>query len=394
MKHHMNCIRYIMATKLNSKDVLAVALFMFIGILLILYYTNTGDYSLISSVHDSNSFEQFRVKYYMGEWYDKKITISKKEIVLQMNMDADSTGFRRTKLIEYTHHFMGFGDTIRPLQQHKFNDFSNNLYMTDMKKIFLNYAPKTCNKFLVIFDDYFSNNHTSYLPILVKSRLLSNKYGIIWDFNHGRHWRNVYKTDFWDIDWKYKMNKIIYRGCIWTGWATGRHNMRLTIIQQYFNNNTYYNIAHDNHQSTHIEIRNDIRYKNNMKYQKDRVKLREQLKYKYILSIEGNDVASGLTWQLYSNSVVFMPIPTCETWAMQGQLKPFEHYVPLIFNKSGDDKWDLDEKFNWCLNNDNKCYQIAQNGKKWIEKFIDKTKHNYVKQNIITRYCNNIKFVE
>ena len=37
---------------------------------------------------------------------------------------------------------------------------------------------------------------------------------------------------------------------------------------------------------------------------------------KYQLSNEGNDVATGLKWQLYTDSVVVMPPPTMETWAL------------------------------------------------------------------------------
>jgi len=37
----------------------------------------------------------------------------------------------------------------------------------------------------------------------------------------------------------------------------------------------------------------------------------------------GNDVASGLKWMLASNSVVFMPPPRVETWAMESLLQVF-----------------------------------------------------------------------
>lgn len=35
----------------------------------------------------------------------------------------------------------------------------------------------------------------------------------------------------------------------------------------------------------------------------------------------GNDAASGLKWMLASNSVVFMPLPRVETWAMESLLQ-------------------------------------------------------------------------
>jgi len=37
----------------------------------------------------------------------------------------------------------------------------------------------------------------------------------------------------------------------------------------------------------------------------------------------GNDVASGLKWMLASNSVVFMPLPRRETWAMESLLQVY-----------------------------------------------------------------------
>lgn len=51
--------------------------------------------------------------------------------------------------------------------------------------------------------------------------------------------------------------------------------------------------------------------------EKDKINRNELLKYKYLLSIEGNDIASGLKWMLLSNSVVFMARPEHESWAME-----------------------------------------------------------------------------
>ena len=45
--------------------------------------------------------------------------------------------------------------------------------------------------------------------------------------------------------------------------------------------------------------------------------------------MEGNDVASGLSWALLSNSVVLMLKPTIETWLMQGKLVPWVHFIPI-----------------------------------------------------------------
>jgi len=49
------------------------------------------------------------------------------------------------------------------------------------------------------------------------------------------------------------------------------------------------------------------------------------LKYKVVIVLEGNNVASGLKWALASNSVLVMPPPTIASWAMEELLEPWVH---------------------------------------------------------------------
>ena len=55
----------------------------------------------------------------------------------------------------------------------------------------------------------------------------------------------------------------------------------------------------------------------------------EQLQYKFIVSVEGNDVATNLKWIMSSNSLCLMPEPTYETWFAEARVEPNVHYVPL-----------------------------------------------------------------
>eukprot|EP00585_Thalassiosira_rotula_P025613 CAMPEP_0196250414 /NCGR_PEP_ID=MMETSP0913-20130531/45163_1 /TAXON_ID=49265 /ORGANISM="Thalassiosira rotula, Strain GSO102" /LENGTH=127 /DNA_ID=CAMNT_0041536345 /DNA_START=121 /DNA_END=504 /DNA_ORIENTATION=+ len=82
--------------------------------------------------------------------------------------------------------------------------------------------------------------------------------------------------------------------------------------------------------------------------------MEDQLKFKYILMLEGNDVATGLKWQLTSNSVVFMARPNTVSFLMEDLLVPFVHYVPLK-----DDYSDLIDMVHWARANDEKCKWIA-----------------------------------
>mmetsp|Transcript_5272 Transcript_5272/g.7447 ORF Transcript_5272/g.7447 Transcript_5272/m.7447 type:complete len:151 (+) Transcript_5272:950-1402(+) len=98
------------------------------------------------------------------------------------------------------------------------------------------------------------------------------------------------------------------------------------------------------------------------KYFKKYIAASEMLKYKYILSLEGNDVATGLKWQLASSSVVFMPEPSTETFAMEGLLVPFVHYIPVKMDVSY-----LDAMIQWAKNNDAKAKWISEQASKFMD---------------------------
>ncbi len=49
------------------------------------------------------------------------------------------------------------------------------------------------------------------------------------------------------------------------------------------------------------------------------ISMYDHLRYRYILAIEGNDVATNLKWVMSTNSLAVMPRPTYETWFMEGR---------------------------------------------------------------------------
>jgi hypothetical protein len=109
--------------------------------------------------------------------------------------------------------------------------------------------------------------------------------------------------------------------------------------------------------------------------------MREQLQSKFLLSLEGNDVATGLKWMLYSNSAVVMPRPTCETWACEGELIAFKHYIPVK-----DDLSDIEEVFDWCLTHLDAAEEIARNGRRYIEDFLDGSLETEILRHVISSY--------
>ncbi len=99
---------------------------------------------------------------------------------------------------------------------------------------------------------------------------------------------------------------------------------------------------------------------------KPALSLAEQLSCRYLLSLEGNDVATGLKWQLYSRSVVLMPPPRMESWAAERLLVPYEHYVPVAPDLS-----DLEAVLAWCEDNEAACETIAMNGRRYMRPFAN-----------------------
>lgn len=106
-----------------------------------------------------------------------------------------------------------------------------------------------------------------------------------------------------------------------------------------------------------------------------------QFKYKYILSIDGNDIASNLKWILASNSIPIMKKPIKETWLMESKLIPYKHYVPL-----SDDIDDLDEVLEWCYDNDEECRQMAINGQRFMNMFYSQENEDFLNKRILEEY--------
>lgn len=107
----------------------------------------------------------------------------------------------------------------------------------------------------------------------------------------------------------------------------------------------------------------------------------EQLQYRYILSIEGNDVATNLKWILSSNSLCFMVKPKYETWLMEGLLEPNVHYVLLK-----DDYSDLEEKIQYYNTYPEEAKKIITNANIWMKQFFNKKQEVLVNYLVLKKY--------
>ncbi len=107
----------------------------------------------------------------------------------------------------------------------------------------------------------------------------------------------------------------------------------------------------------------------------------EQLRNKFIISIEGNDVATNLKWIMSSNSLCLMRRPRFETWFMEGALVPGHHYVLLK-----DDFSDLEEKLDYYRSSPEEAIGIIQNANAYVEQFKDPVLEQLLGVLVMQRY--------
>ncbi len=117
-----------------------------------------------------------------------------------------------------------------------------------------------------------------------------------------------------------------------------------------------------------------------------KISIEKHLDFKFILSLQGNDVATNLKWIMSSNSIAVMPKPTLETWFMEGTLEGGKHYIEIKPDYS-----DLEEQLKFYITNPNLCLQIIENAHQYCEKFFNKNMEDLCSLLVLEKYFENIK---
>lgn len=118
-------------------------------------------------------------------------------------------------------------------------------------------------------------------------------------------------------------------------------------------------------------------------YHRDFLCVEQQLGYRYIVSVEGIDVATNLKWIMGSNSLCLMRKPRFETWFMEGALIPGYHYVQLR-----DDHSDLIEKIEYFNQHPAEAEAIIANANRYVATFMDRDTERLVSSLVIDRYLH------
>ncbi|MGE8293301.1 MAG: glycosyl transferase family 90, partial [Sphingobacterium sp.] len=113
----------------------------------------------------------------------------------------------------------------------------------------------------------------------------------------------------------------------------------------------------------------------------DYLSITEHLSYKFILALEGNDVATNLKWIMSSNSIAVMPMPKYETWFMEGTLIPDHHFICIK-----EDYSDLEAKLKYFIAHTDKAEAIVKNANKYVRLFMDKKEEDAVSLQVLKKY--------
>ena len=107
----------------------------------------------------------------------------------------------------------------------------------------------------------------------------------------------------------------------------------------------------------------------------------EHLRFRYIVALEGNDVASNLKWIMSSNSAAVMPRPTCETWFMEGRLEPGVHYIEI-----DPDFGNLIPQLDYYSSHLDELARIVDNAHRYVAQFRDRRRERYIGLRVMQKY--------
>lgn len=234
---------------------------------------------------------------------------------------------------------------------------NKSMYFFDTNE-FTRYFPKS-ERICYLFGDVI---HVPEFPSIVKSRPLvdDNANSIILNLDKIRHFIFLHDT----IPFSQKKNRIIFRGYC--------HNKprRQDFINKF-------------HKHPKCDVGDTSVYPDGERPcpSAGKISMYDHLDCMFVMALEGNDVATNLKWVMSTNSIAVMPVPTCETWYMEGRLKADYHYIAVK-----DDYSDLIEKTDWYAAHPEEAQKIIDHAHEWVDQFRDYTREKLISLMVLDKY--------
>ncbi len=124
----------------------------------------------------------------------------------------------------------------------------------------------------------------------------------------------------------------------------------------------------------------------NPEWIKQKVSITKHLDYKFILSLEGNDVATNLKWIMSSNSIAVAPVMKMESWYMEGLLQPDVHYISV-----NDDYTDVISKLQFYLDHPKMAQEIISNAQEHRMQFENQARESLISLLVLQKYLSAIQ---
>lgn len=230
----------------------------------------------------------------------------------------------------------------------------NSSYFLDLAAL-LPYFDKSV-QFAYLFGDVTT---VPDCPSIVKSRPIipNNENAILLKLDSLRHFYIPKDTHHYEN----KKPQLVWRGA-----AHQPHRIRL--LENYANNPT-------------LDLGCVAECSLGKSYHANFLSIAQQQQYQFILSIEGNDVATNLKWIMASNSLCFMTKPQYETWFMEGALQPNYHYVLLR-----DDYADLVEKVAYYQQHPVAAKTIIKQAQAHVKQFFNRDQERLIQLLVLKKY--------
>ncbi|MGZ8545665.1 MAG: glycosyltransferase [Flavisolibacter sp.] len=201
--------------------------------------------------------------------------------------------------------------------------------------------------------------HTPPSPTFVKSRPVhgTSPNSVLLKLNKVRHF--IFVDD--RMSFQQKKNMLIGR-------ATVTQPHRMQFYEKYFNH-PLCNLGQVNKEGGNAE------------WIKPKITRAAHLDYKFILCLEGNDVATNLKWVMSSQSIAVMPKPKYETWFMEGKLIPGTHFIEIR-----DDFSDLEEKMQYYIDHEEESLTIVKNANRFVQTFRNDDMEEMISLLVMQKY--------
>lgn len=206
---------------------------------------------------------------------------------------------------------------------------------------------------------FYDVNQLLNFPAICKSRPIidCNSNSVLLQLEKYRHFHFIQDP----ICFEDKKDILLFRGAVY-------QDHRIRFFEKHFNN-------------PNCDIGHVGRSDSNPQWLKNKLSIKEHLPYKFLLSLEGYDVASNLKWVLSSNSLCIMPLPEMETWFMEQKLESGKHFAAIRHDYS-----DLDSVLEYYKSHTKEAKDIIHNAHEFCTQFYDRQFEGLLNLLVLRKY--------